>query len=136
MQTALLGNCDAEEQHYLETTALQPASFKLWPKLIKQVVKADYISGSAFLVQHLYLFSQHLPIFTVHMGCYDFPLYQKLQQYFTVQDCFATFKSRQLMQRMDRKRQMAAEIQQNSFHCCSAICPCAGAGRRGGAIVR
>lgn len=44
----VLGICDAEE-HYLESTGLQPASFKLWPKLIKQVVKAGYTSGPAFI---------------------------------------------------------------------------------------
>lgn len=34
---------------------------------------------------------------------YEFPLYLKISQYFTVQDCFATFKSRRFIQRMDRK---------------------------------
>lgn len=44
----LPGICDVKDEPYLESTGLQPAGFKLRPKLNKQVVKADYISGTAF----------------------------------------------------------------------------------------
>lgn len=94
--------CDAKEQHYLDSRGLQPASCKLRPKLNKQVVKADCIKvlhfGSAFIF--VLIAPSH---FHCGHGLYDFPLYLKIGHYFTVHNCFATFKSRWFIQRMDRK---------------------------------
>lgn len=117
--------CDAEEQHYLESTGLQPAGSKLRAKLIKGVVKADYISRAAFGPAFICVLTAPSHFHCGH-GVYDFPLYPKLGQYFTVQNCFATSESRGKTHAEDGQKKLqttAAEIQQHSFHChFAAVC--------------
>lgn len=97
----LPGICGAEEQHYLESTELQPASFKLWPKLIKRVVKAN--SGPALGPAFVFVLTAPSHFHCGH-GVYDFPVSKVrtvISQYRTALPLFN--QGGRLMQRMDRK---------------------------------
>lgn len=105
--------CDAEEQHYLESTGLQPAGSKLWPKLIKRVVKADYISHAALGPAFVFVLTAPSHFHRGH-GVYDFPLCLKLGQYFTVQNCFATFESREKTHAEDGQKNYIDDSSRNT----------------------
>lgn len=94
----LPGMCDAEE-HYLESTGLQPARSKLWPQLTRQVVKADYISGPAFWSSIYSTFPFSLWTQSILLS----PVSKVMTAFHSTGLCFATFKSRWLMHRMDRR---------------------------------